>query len=168
MVGGNERAYERATPVLDSMTKGHVLLGPSGTGAAMKLALNSMIAATNESIAETLAFAKTLGVDAEAAYDVLQGGVLASPFVQYKRPAFLEPDTTPVAFTTALMRKDLALVEELTARLGVRMPVSQAAAGMLEEALEHGLADADMASVLRLLDNDHRQTTRSDDQREES
>jgi 3-hydroxyisobutyrate dehydrogenase/2-hydroxy-3-oxopropionate reductase len=94
--------------------------------------------------------------------------VLASPFVQYKRPAFLEPDTTPVAFTTALMRKDLALVEELTARLGVRMPVSQAAAGMLEEALEHGLADADMASVLRLLDNDHRQTTRSDDQREES
>jgi 3-hydroxyisobutyrate dehydrogenase-like beta-hydroxyacid dehydrogenase len=168
MVGGNERAYERATPVLDSMTKGHVLLGPSGTGAAMKLALNSMIAATNESIAETLAFAKTLGVDAEAAYDVLQGGVLASPFVQYKRAAFLEPDTTPVAFTTALMRKDLALVEELTARLGVRMPVSQAAAGMLEEALEHGLADADMASVLRLLDNDHRQTTRSDDQREES
>jgi 3-hydroxyisobutyrate dehydrogenase-like beta-hydroxyacid dehydrogenase len=161
MVGGNQRAYERATPVLDAMTKGHAFLGASGAGAAMKLAVNSMIAATNESIAETLAFAKRFGIDAETAYDVLQGGVLASPFVLYKRGAFLRPDEAPVAFTTALMRKDMSLVEDLAAQLGVRMPVSRAAAEILEEALERGLADADMASVLRLLDDDLAITARS-------
>ena len=157
MVGGRREAYERATPVLDSMTKGHVHLGPSGAGAAMKLAVNSMIAATNEAIAETLALARRWGIDPEDAYDVLAGGAVASPFVLYKRNAFLHPDSEPVAFTTALMRKDLGLVDELAGRLDVRMPVARATTQVLEEALECGLGDADMASVLHLLDHTPRE-----------
>ena len=159
MVGGSAPAYQRTTPVLDSMTKGHVYLGPSGAGAAMKLAVNAMIAATNEAIAETLSLAKRCGIDPEDAYDVLAGGAVASPFVLYKRNAFLHPESEPVAFTTALMRKDLALVDELAVRLDVRMPVSRATTQVLDEALEIGLADADMASVLRLLDHETTATT---------
>jgi 3-hydroxyisobutyrate dehydrogenase/2-hydroxy-3-oxopropionate reductase len=151
MVGGEREAYELAAPVLDAMTKGHMLLGPSGAGAAMKLAVNAMIAVTNESVAETLALAERFGIERERAYDVLAGGALASPFVLYKRGAFLQPDTEAVAFTIALMRKDAALAHDLAARLGVRMPAAEAAASVLEEALSRGLADADMASVISLL-----------------
>jgi 3-hydroxyisobutyrate dehydrogenase-like beta-hydroxyacid dehydrogenase len=151
MVGGDREAYARAAPVLDAMARGHVLLGPSGSGAAMKLAVNAMIAVTNESLAETLVLAEAFGIPRERAYDVLAAGALASPFVHYKRGAFLHPETEPVAFTTALMRKDVALAQELAARLGVRIPAAAAAEGMLEEALASGLADADMASVLGLL-----------------
>jgi 3-hydroxyisobutyrate dehydrogenase len=151
MVGGDREAYELATPVLDAMTKGHVLLGPSGAGAAMKVAVNAMIAVTNESLAETLALAEQFGIERERAYDVLAGGALASPFVLYKRGAFLNPDTEPVGFTSALMRKDTSLAHDLAARLGVRIPAAAAAAGVLEEALANGLADADMASVISLL-----------------
>jgi 3-hydroxyisobutyrate dehydrogenase-like beta-hydroxyacid dehydrogenase len=151
MVGGEREAYALATPVLDAMTKGHMLLGPSGAGAAMKLAVNAMIAVTNESVAETLALAERFGIERERAYDVLAGGALASPFVLYKRGAFLQPDTEEVAFTTALMRKDTALAHDLAARLGVRMPAAEAAASVLQEALDRGLADADMASVISLL-----------------
>ena len=151
MVGGDREAYELVTPVLDAMTKGHVLLGPSGAGAAMKLAVNAMIAVTNESLAETLALAERFGIERERAYDVLASGVLASPFLLYKRGAFLHPDTEPVAFTTALMRKDTSLAQDLAARLGVRIPTAAAAASVLDEALANGLADADMASVIRLL-----------------
>ena len=89
MVGGERAAYERATPVLDAMAKGHMLLGPSGAGAAMKLAVNAMISVTNESLAETLVLAERFGIERERAYDVLAGGALASPFVLYKRGAFL-------------------------------------------------------------------------------
>ena len=73
MVGGDREAYERAAPVLDAMAKGHVLLGPSGSGAAMKLAVNAMIAVTNEAVAETLVLAESFGIAREAAYDVLAG-----------------------------------------------------------------------------------------------
>jgi 3-hydroxyisobutyrate dehydrogenase/2-hydroxy-3-oxopropionate reductase len=153
MVGGDREAYELATPVLDAMTRGHMHLGPSGAGAAMKIAVNAMIAVTNESLAETLVLAEQYGIERDRAYDVLAGGALASPFVLYKRGAFLHPDTEPVAFTTALMGKDLALADDLAARLGVRIPAAAAAAGVLEEALANGLADADMASVIGLLTN---------------
>jgi 3-hydroxyisobutyrate dehydrogenase/2-hydroxy-3-oxopropionate reductase len=135
------------------MTKAHVLLGASGAGAAMKLAVNAMIAATNESLAETLALAEQFGIEREQAYDVVAGGVLASPFVLYKRGAFLHPDTEPVAFTTALMLKDVRLAQDLAARLGVRLPAATAAAGVLEVAVRGGLADADFASVIRVLRN---------------
>ncbi len=151
MAGGDREAYERAAPVLDALAKEHVLLGPSGSGAAMKLAVNAMIAVTNEAVAETLVLAESFGIAREAAYDVLAGGALASPFVHYKRAAFLHPDTEPVAFTAALMRKDVALALELAGRLGVRIPAAAAAAEVLEAAFEGGLGDEDMASVMSLL-----------------
>lgn len=151
MVGGDEAAYRRVAPVLDAMTKGHILLGPSGSGAAMKLAVNAMIAATNESLAETLALAEGFGIDQELAYDVVENGALASPFVQYKRRAFIEPDATPAAFTTALMRKDIVLALALANEVGVRLPVAAAAGDVLREAVDKGLADEDMAAVLRVL-----------------
>ena len=152
MVGGAPDAYERATPVLDAMTRGHVLLGPSGSGAAMKLAVNSMIAVTNESLAETLVLAQRFGIEREQAYDVIAGGVLSSPFVQYKRGAFLHPETEPVAFTTALMHKDVRLAREHADELGIRLPALAAAAAVLEDAANAGLTEADMASVIQLID----------------
>jgi 3-hydroxyisobutyrate dehydrogenase len=151
MVGGDPDAYRRASPVLDAMTRAHVLLGPSGAGAAMKLAVNAMVAATNESLAETLALAERFGIGREQAYDVVAGGVLASPFVLYKRGAFLQPATEPVAFTTALMLKDVRLAQELAARVGVRLPAATAAAAVLQDAVRHGLAEADFASVIGVL-----------------
>lgn len=154
MVGGDQDAYERVTPVLDAMTKGHVLLGPSGAGAAMKVAVNAMIAVTNESLAETLVLAERFGIERERAYDILEGGALASPFVLYKRGAFLHPDTEPVAFTTALMRKDASLAEDLAARLEVRLPAVAAAVGVLDEAIRHGLGDADISAVISVLGDD--------------
>jgi 3-hydroxyisobutyrate dehydrogenase-like beta-hydroxyacid dehydrogenase len=151
MVGGDARAYDRATPVLDAMTKGHALLGASGAGAAMKLALNAMIAVTNESLAETLLLAERFGIERDRAYDVIAGGVLASPFVLYKRGAFLDPETEPVAFTTDLMRKDAELAAELATELDVRMPAFAGAASMLDDARRSGFGDADMASVIQVL-----------------
>jgi 3-hydroxyisobutyrate dehydrogenase/2-hydroxy-3-oxopropionate reductase len=151
MVGGDEDAYLHATPVLDAMTKGHMLLGPAGAGAAMKLAVNAMIAVTNEAIAETLTLASRWGIDSERAYDVIASGAVASPFVLYKRNAFLHPQTEPVAFTTRLMHKDVGLARRLAAELGVRTPALDAAHTVLDDAVGKGLAERDMTAVFELL-----------------
>jgi len=167
MVGGDARAYDRATPVLDAMTKGHAFLGPSGAGAAMKLALNAMIAVTNESLAETLLLAERFGIPRDRAYDVIAGGVLASPFVLYKRGAFLNPGTEPVAFTTALMRKDSELAAALATELGVHMPAFAGAASMLDETERSGFGAADMASVIQVLAAEREASRRSTQMTEE-
>jgi 3-hydroxyisobutyrate dehydrogenase-like beta-hydroxyacid dehydrogenase len=151
MVGGDPDAYERARPVLDAMTKGHTLLGRSGSGAAMKLAVNGAIAVTNEAIAEALVVAERYGIEREAAYDVLSSGAVASPFVLYKRDSFLNPETAPVGFTVALLHKDLTLVLALAAELGVEVPTVEAAVGVVDQAIGAGLEDADLTRVADVL-----------------
>lgn len=152
MCGGSPEAYAKASPVLDALSKGHVLLGRSGAGAAMKLGVNAGLAVTTQAIAEVLALAERYGIAREAAYDVLASGAMASPFLLYKRAAFVDPEGAGVGFTTRLMRKDMTLAQGLAAEVGARMPATDVAASMLDDAIAAGLAEADIASVLRLLE----------------
>jgi len=151
IVGGGRAAFERARPVLQAMTKAQLYLGPSGAGAAMKLALNSAVALSNEAIAEALALAESAGIPRADAYDVLRTSVVGSPFVEYKRAAFVAPGDTPVAFTTAQMRKDLTLALEFAEERGARMPATGTVAEVLDLANRSGLGDADLARVADVL-----------------
>ena len=147
MVGGDPGAFERARPVLAAMTKAQFYLGESGAGAAMKLAVNSIIALTNEAVAEALVLAESSGIGRAAAYEVLAASAIASPFVQYKQAAFLDPDGAPVGFTTALMQKDLALALELAREHGVSMPATAAAYEVLALARRLGFGEGDLVRV---------------------
>jgi 3-hydroxyisobutyrate dehydrogenase-like beta-hydroxyacid dehydrogenase len=128
LVGGDEADLERARPVLEAMSKAVLHLGPSGAGAAMKLGLNLIIGATVQSVSEALVLAEASGIERAEAYAAIAAGVVGSPFVNYKRDAFVDPDGTPVAFTLDLMGKDLGLALELGAAAGVPLLATSAAA----------------------------------------
>jgi 3-hydroxyisobutyrate dehydrogenase-like beta-hydroxyacid dehydrogenase len=147
MVGGPLEAFERARPVLAAMTAVQIHLGRSGSGATMKLAYNAMIALTNEAISEALVLTERAGIAPADAYSVFASGALASPFLDYKRAAFLDSDRQPVAFTTALMQKDLTLALELARALEVPMPATAAANEVLTRARRLGYGDDDIARV---------------------
>jgi 3-hydroxyisobutyrate dehydrogenase len=147
IVGGDRDAFERVRPALVAMTAQQMWLGGSGAGAAMKLALNGMVATTAQAIAEALVLAEHSGIDRAKAYEAIASSAVGSRFVDYKRRAYLDPSGQPVAFTLELMQKDLALEIELARRLGVPLPVVGAADQMLTVA--RGLCgdDADLADV---------------------
>jgi 3-hydroxyisobutyrate dehydrogenase-like beta-hydroxyacid dehydrogenase len=150
MAGGPAEAFERVRPVLAALTARQVHLGPAGAGAAMKLAVNIMIAATNQAVAEALALAADAGITPASAYDTLAASAVSSPFLGYKRDAYLGGDA-PVAFTTALMAKDLELALDLAAAAGLPLPAATAARRSLADACAAGYADADFSCVARLL-----------------
>ena len=133
------------------MTSAQLWMGTSGAGAAMKLALNGMIAATNEALSEALVISERSGIEREAAYDAIAASAVGSRFVEYKRAAFLDPGDEPVAFTLALMQKDLALYLALARRLGVPVPGGAAADQMLTVARSSEGEDADFAMVATAL-----------------
>jgi 3-hydroxyisobutyrate dehydrogenase-like beta-hydroxyacid dehydrogenase len=125
MVGGRAEDLDRARPALEPLAKAIFHMGPLGAGAAMKLAVNTVIFGLNGALAEGLALAERAGIDSALAYDVLASSAAGAPFVVYKRSAFLDPEGTAAAFALELAAKDLRLIEELAAELGV--PVPQAA-----------------------------------------
>jgi 3-hydroxyisobutyrate dehydrogenase/2-hydroxy-3-oxopropionate reductase len=122
MVGGDPADLQRARPVLDALGAAVFHLGPLGSGAAMKLAVNTVVFGLNEALAEGLVLAEAAGIDRDRAYDVLTDSAVGAPFVGYKRGAFLDPDGTPVAFALELAAKDLRLIAGLAAEVGVALP----------------------------------------------
>ncbi|HEX5014391.1 MAG TPA: NAD(P)-dependent oxidoreductase [Candidatus Limnocylindrales bacterium] len=124
MVGGTAEDLDKARPALEPLAKTIVHVGPLGTGAAMKLAVNTVIFGLNGAVAEGLTLAEAAGVDRQMAYDVIAASAVGAPYVQYKRAAFLDPEGTPTAFSLDLAAKDLGLIENLAERVGLGMPQS--------------------------------------------
>ena len=151
MAGGDPCALAKALPVLAAVTAKQLHLGPQGAGAAMKLAVNIMIAATNQAVAEGLALAAQAGIDPRDAYEALTASAVSSPFLRYKRGAYLEPGDGPVSFTTTLMAKDLQLALDIAGEAALPLALAAAAKESLDQARAAGFGDADFACVARLL-----------------
>jgi 3-hydroxyisobutyrate dehydrogenase-like beta-hydroxyacid dehydrogenase len=147
MVGGQAADLERARPALDPLAKTIVHLGPLGTGAAMKLAVNTVIYGLNGAIAEGLVLAEAAGIDREAAYDVLANSAVGAPYLGYKRTAFLDPDGSPAAFALELAEKDLRLIVELAGALGVPVDQAETNLALIRAASSNGRTARDFSTV---------------------
>jgi 3-hydroxyisobutyrate dehydrogenase-like beta-hydroxyacid dehydrogenase len=163
MVGGESIDLERARPALDALAGRIFHIGPLGAGASMKLAVNTVIYGLNGALSEALVLAERAGIDPSLAYDVLSESAVGAPFVRYKRSAFLDPDDTPPAFTIGLAEKDLRLIRDLAAALGVSMPQARTNLATLRRAeTSQGRARdfSAVASYLRTAAPDIRRTRR--------
>ena len=147
MAGGSSEDLERARPALDLVAKQVTLVGPLGSGAALKLAVNAIIFSLNNGLSEALVLAERAGVDREVAYEVFATSAVGAPFVAYKRAAFVEPESAAVAFSLDLASKDMRLITELADRLGVPMPQAHANRRLIGEASSRLGADHDFSAV---------------------
>jgi 3-hydroxyisobutyrate dehydrogenase-like beta-hydroxyacid dehydrogenase len=147
MVGGEAADLERARPVLEAMSRRIFHLGPLGAGATVKLAVNDIVFVLGGALAEALVLAEKAGVDRSVAYDVFADSTIASPFVGYKRDAFVDPDHAPVAFSVDLARKDLRLILELARRVGAEMPQAEVSLAQLGETADRLGGERDFAAL---------------------
>jgi 3-hydroxyisobutyrate dehydrogenase-like beta-hydroxyacid dehydrogenase len=134
MAGGTAVDVERARPALDLLAREVTHVGPLGAGAALKLAVNALIFALNNSLSEALVLAERAGIDRGVAYDFFVNSAAGAPYVGYKRDAFVEPEGIPVAFSLDLAAKDLDLIIGMADRLGVAIPQSRVNQQIIGEA----------------------------------
>ena len=151
MAGGSPEDFARALPALEAIGSTVFHLGPVGSGATMKLAVNNVVYGLNQSLAESLVLAERAGVDRLRAYEVFAASAVAAPFVHYRRDAFERPGEGPAAMPLALAEKDLDLILDLATRLGARLPQAEVNARVTREAEAAGYADADISAVAAFL-----------------
>lgn len=147
MAGGPEVAITAVEPVLFSISKKIIHVGGRGSGAASKLAVNGLVHGLNIALSEALVLAEKAGVDRAVAYEVFASGAAGAPFVEYKREAYLHPESSPVAFTLDLVAKDLELITGLGERVGAPMGQAQAGLGIVREAIAAGMGGEDLSSI---------------------
>lgn len=150
MAGGRADALGRARPVLDALATRIFHLGPVGSGAAMKLAVNAIVHGLNQALSEALVLAEAAGISRSLAYDVFESSAAGAPFLRYKRQAFERPEQAPVAFRLALARKDLELIVALADQLGMAMDQTRANLEVLEAAAGQ-FSERDMSALAEYL-----------------
>lgn len=154
MAGGSDAAFARARPVLDQLCKRVEHLGPAGSGAAMKLAVNLPLALYWSTLAEAVAMLKDSGIAADTAISLIADSS-GGPNVLKNRGQVvidtLNGTDQPGTFDIAGLAKDLGLALRQAETTGQTLPLSGLAMQSYQAALEAGLSGFDGATLTRYL-----------------
>ena len=153
LVGGQAAVVERAAPLFAAMGRGHVHVGPTGSGALLKLINNFMCGVQLASLGEAMAMAQRSGLDLRRTADVLAAGSPGSPIVKMVVERMVSRDYTP-NFLVPLMVKDLTYAMETFAAEGIELADARAARERFMEAAAAGFQDRDIAAVVEPLRRD--------------
>lgn len=147
LVGGSAAALERAAPVLSTMGRGFVHIGPLGSGALLKLVNNSLSGVQTAALAEALALVERAGLNRETALEILTGGAPGSPMVRTVAPRMAERNYDP-HFVLRLMVKDLTYARAEAERHGLALKTVRGAIDVFEGAVDAGFGDQDLSAVV--------------------
>ena len=150
LVGGPVELLERARPALAAMSGSIAHLGPTGSGATMKLINNFLCGVQVASLAEAMAMAERSGLDARQAAAVLSAGSPGSPLVRIVAQRMLDRAYEP-NFFVPLMAKDLAYARQAFARAGLDLRSAEVAREAFLAAERAGFGEKDIASIVELL-----------------
>ncbi len=121
-------------------------LGPAGHGTRAKLVLNNWLTNLTEMTAETLTFARDLGLDPAAITDLLESTPLGSPYAVQKARTMLAGDYTP-AFALKHALKDADLAAQAAQASGTKLALTSALLPRWRRAAASGHADDDLAAI---------------------
>lgn len=150
LVGGLGETLEKARPVLKSMSKEIVHLGPVGSGAKMKLLNNFLCGVQLASLAEGMVWLERSGLDVEKALDLLKRGAPGSPLLANLSARMMNRDYA-VNFYLKLMDKDMQYAGEAAKLSGVELTTAANAHQLLQKAIDAGYGDKDMSAVIEPL-----------------
>jgi 3-hydroxyisobutyrate dehydrogenase len=151
MVGGDERSFERARPVLEAMGRTITHFGPSGSGQAAKATNQIMCAGIIQAVAEAMAFAKAQDLPLEKLIDTLGKGAGSSWYFVHRAPNIVK-NSYPAGFRVRLHEKDLQICRAMAARFGVQLPLVEMTLVHYRRLIEQGHGDEDISTLFRLKD----------------
>ena len=150
MVGGDAAAYAACGDIFVKLgCETHHTGGP-GTGARMKLVTNVVLGLNRAALAEGLALARGLGLDAAQALTIMQHGPAYSRIMDRKGSKMLTGDFAPEARLSQHL-KDVNLILQHGQAAGLPMPLSTAHRAVLESAEAAGLGALDNSAIIQVL-----------------
>jgi 3-hydroxyisobutyrate dehydrogenase len=152
MVGGTEDQFAALAPLFRSLGREPRFVGAVGKAAALKLALNQLIAAETLAFGLSLGLIRRAGISVDTFMTILRESALYAPTFGKKLPRLLKRDYHHPNFSTRHLLKDVRLfVREAGAR-GVTTRPLEGMASLLEAAIAQGLGEADYSALYDLLD----------------
>lgn len=152
MVGGKEEVFEKMKPLFLTMGASAVLCGGIGAGNTTKLANQIVVACNIQAVAEALTLAQKAGVDPEAVFRAIRGGLAGSTVMDAKAPMMIAGDRKP-GFKVDLHIKDLANVLDCAHAVGAPVPMTASVMEILQWLHSQGEGGSDHSAIAKFYEN---------------
>jgi 3-hydroxyisobutyrate dehydrogenase-like beta-hydroxyacid dehydrogenase len=147
--GGDQECFGAAKSIFRAIAQKYFYLGPTGSGATMKLVVNTLLGTGMQAIAEAVALGEKAGLERHRLLDVLSETAVVAPAHLGKLQRAMNGDYSP-QFPLRLMNKDFGLIFYLAAAVGARMPATEAAFEVNARQSEQGQEQDFSAVILQM------------------
>ncbi len=152
MVGGDKNAFEKALPLLKSVSKKVNYFGGAGKGQHAKMANQIMIASTMLGLAEWMTYAKAGGLDLQETLNTLSAGGADNWSMDTYAPRILKEDFKPGFYAKHIL-KDLRIALDEANKMGLDLPETKLAEKMYAELTdEKKLGNLGTQAIVKLWD----------------
>lgn len=149
MVGGDAEVLAKMQDVLSSYALRVTHMGSSGAGQATKAVNQVLVAGIAQAVCEGLAFGEALGLEPDSLVPTLAAGAAGNWFLD-KRGATMMASTYVPGFKSALLLKDLHIVQEMAEQLGKRYSVVEQSLADYQQLVDAGFGEEDTSALIRL------------------
>ncbi len=151
MVGGKEKVFEQAEPILRVMGKTVTRVGDVGAGNYAKLANQIIVALNIAAVGEAFVLAQKAGLDPEKLYLAIKDGLAGSHVLDAKAPLIMSRQFEP-GFKIRLHQKDLKNVLETARATQVPLPLTALVQQMLTALVAEGKGELDHGALVQFVE----------------
>ena len=152
MCGGKEEIFNKVKDILGVMGSAVTLCGDIGAGNATKLANQIVVAVNIAAVSEALVLGKKAGVEPEAIYQAIRGGLAGSTVMDAKAPMMMDGNFKP-GFKIGLHIKDLNNVIDTAHNVGAPLPMTSVVMEMMQWLRKEGKDMLDHSAIVQYYEN---------------
>lgn len=151
MVGATPAQYDQWLPVLRCFGPEPLLVGPVGSAAALKLAMNQLIGSLTAAFCQSLGLIQREHIPIELFMQVVRKSALYAPTFDKKLDRMVNRNFANPNFPTKHLLKDMALFVEAGQAVGLDVSPAEAVRQLAQTAVNQDLADQDYSSVFAVV-----------------
>lgn len=146
MVGGTNDQFKQWQDLFKNLGPVH-FVGEVGKAAALKLAMNQLIASLTTAFALSLGIVQRNDIDVDLFMEIVRNSAVYSPTFEKKLPRMMKRDFSDPNFPTKHLLKDVNLILNESERLGLATPSVEAIIRIIKMALDKGNVETDYSSI---------------------
>ena len=154
MAGGDPEVFTECMSLLRAFSDDPVLVGETGQGAALKLAMNQLIASLTSGFALSLGLVRREGVSVELFMDLLRDSALYAPTFDKKLDRMLQRDFEHPNFPLKHMEKDVKLFLKAASEHPLGLAGLKGVDQLLERGILDGLSELDYSAIYNVIDRE--------------
>jgi 3-hydroxyisobutyrate dehydrogenase len=152
MIAGERAAVDEVSPLLRPMCHQTIACGPVPNALLMKFSVNLFLITMVTGLAEAAHFADRHGLDMRQFASVLDVGPMASSVSRVKALKLVTRDFDVQASISDVLENNCRQIAEAARAAGIASPLLDACHALFGEAHALGLGGADMAAVIRAIE----------------